>query len=124
MKRVFILIILLTGLFLNSVGQNYKQQFNDLLEKKDTVGEEKLLTQWKDKKPNNPELYVAFYNFYVQKSMKEIVGLEQQPKGESFELTDSAGKVAGYMNDMIVYDEHYLKKGFEYIDKGIEMFPN
>ena len=93
--------------------------------KKDTIGQEKLLAQWESKKPNDPELYVAYYNFYVQKSMKEIVGLEQKPKGgNSLELKDSTGKIAGYMNDIVVYDDNYLKNGFDYIDKGIRMFPN
>ncbi|MEO8146949.1 MAG: tetratricopeptide repeat protein [Bacteroidia bacterium] len=125
MKQTIIFTILLAGLFQSAAGQDFKQQFDDLCKKKDTAGEEKLLAQWQDKKPNDPELYVAYYNFYVQKSMKEMIGLEQQQKGEnSLELKDSAGKVAGYMNDMVVYDDKYLRKGFEYIDKGIAMFPN
>ncbi|MCX6146076.1 MAG: tetratricopeptide repeat protein [Candidatus Kapabacteria bacterium] len=116
---------MLTGLFLSAAGQNFKEQFNDLYNKKDTVGEKKLLAQWETKKQNDPELYVAYFNYYVQKSMTEMIGLEHEQKGEhSLQLTDSTGKVAGYMNDMVVYADKDLQKGFDYIDKGIKMFPN
>ena len=125
MKPSITLTILLLGLLLTSAGQNFNQQFNSLFDKKDIAGQEKLLAQWNSTNPNDPELYVAFYNFYVRKSMKEVVGLGQQPKGEhSLEVKDSTGKVVGYMNDLIEYDTSYLNKGFEYIDKGIELFPN
>ncbi len=125
MKPKIILTILLSGLLLTSAGQNFNQQFNSLFDKKDVAGQEKLLAQWNSTNPNDPELYVAYYNFYVRQSMKEVVGLENQPKGgHSLEMKDSTGKVAGYMNDLIEYDTSYLNKGFEYIDKGIKMFPN
>ncbi len=125
MKPKIILSILMLGLLLTSAGQNFNQQFNSLFDKKDVAGQEKLLDQWNSTNPNDPELYVAYYNFYVRKSMKEVVGLEKQPKGgHSLELKDSTGQVAGYMNDLIEYDTSYLNKGFEYIDKGIKMFPN
>ncbi len=112
-------------LSINCFGQNYWTKFQELSAKNDTTGQIKLLNEWETKNPNDAELYVSYYNYYVQKSKKEEIHIEQQQKGEhSFQLNDSTGKVAGYMNDMVGYDNKNLLKGFEYIDKGISKFPN
>jgi tetratricopeptide (TPR) repeat protein len=124
MNKTFILAIAFL-LSINCFGQNYWTKFQDLSSKKDTAGQIKLLKEWESKDLKDAELYVAYYNYYVQKSMEEVIGIEHEPKGEhSLQLTDSTGKVAGYMNDMVGYNDMNLNKGFEYIDKGIAMFPN
>jgi tetratricopeptide (TPR) repeat protein len=57
--------------------------------------------------------------------MHEVVGIEKKQKGEnSLVLKDSTGKVAGFMNDETGYDPTLLHRGFEYIDKGIGLFPD
>jgi tetratricopeptide (TPR) repeat protein len=71
-----------------------------LYHKQDTIGEAKTLTQWKNKKPNDPELYVAYFNYYVQKGTHNINEIKT------------------------VYSDKELSKAYEYIDKGIVMFPN
>ncbi|SRR5258705_4516086 len=96
MKQTITLTIFFSWLFISAAGQNFEQQFIELYHKQDTIGEAKILTQWKSKKPNDPELYVAYFNYYVQKSMQKAVELERED----------------------------LKKAYEYIDKGIAMFPN
>src|SRR5437870_4541887 len=106
MKQILSLTFLFLSLLFNAIGQDFRQEFNNLSKIKDTTGQEKILQQWQEKRPNDPELYVAYYNFYVRKSMEEVIELGQQQKGESsFQLKDSSGKVAGYMNDMIGYKE-------------------
>jgi len=96
MKQTITLTFFFTWLFISAAGQNFEQQFMELYHKQDTIGEAKTLTQWKSKKPNDPELYVAYFNYYVQKSMQKAIELERED----------------------------LKKAYEYIDKGIAMFPN
>jgi len=127
MKLTTILTILPVGQFLTSAGQNFRQQFNDLCNKKDTAGQEKILTQWKVAMPNDPELYVAYYNFYVQKSMTEMLRLDKNvPKGkEALQLmnTDTTKKEpAGFMFSEIYYKPEILSKGYAYIDTAIQKF--
>ena len=43
---------------------------------------------------------------------------------ESLQLTDSSGTTAGFINSEIKINEDDLQKGFEYIDKGINKFPD
>jgi tetratricopeptide (TPR) repeat protein len=96
MKQNITLTIFFSWLFISAAGQNFEQQFIQLYNQQDTLGEAKTLTQWKSTKPNDPELYVAYFNYYVQKSMQKAIEVEKE----------------------------YLKKAYEYIDKGIAMFPN
>lgn len=102
MKQKITLIFFFTGLVISATGQNsFEKQFVDLYHKKDTAAEKKILVQWQSNKPKDPELFVAYFNYYVQKSTMEENSIQQK---------DSIGKD--------------LKKAFEYINKGIALFPN
>jgi len=125
MKQALTFTALLSTVLLSASAQNFKQKFNDVFDKKDTAEAAKILVQWEAKSPNDPELYVAYFNYYVQKGSREMLALEREQKGDlSMELADSSGKVAGYMNGIVEYNDSDLKKVFEYIDKGIQTFPN
>ena len=127
MKKIILTTFLLIGLFLCSSGQNYKVQFNDLWQKKDTLGQEQLLIKWKSAKPDDPELYVEYFNFYVNKSRTEIVRLDKNPKGDYvLKLMDkdtTKKEPVAYMYDDIYYKPELLKIGYAYIDTGIAKFP-
>ena len=120
------ILILLILLFNNAVGQTFKQQFKDLLSKKDTIGEYQLLEKWEIADINDPELYVAYFNYYVNKSKKDVIELGNNPKGDfAYKLTntDTTKKTISYMYGNTYYDPYLLKKGFEYADKGIAKNP-
>ena len=107
-----------------SFSQNFQKQFKDLFEKKDTLGQEKLLKQWEAAAPKDAELFIAYLNFYSRKSMREIVELNSKKKdGDYLELTDSTGKTVATMGSDIYYDRNILQKGFGYIDRGISLYP-
>jgi tetratricopeptide (TPR) repeat protein len=124
MKKFYLLIIslfLLTG----NVYNQTLQQFFDLVNKKDTIGQQRLLEKWEQSKPNDPDLYVAYFNFYYLKSMKEVITLGQNPKGkDGFQILDTLTKQpVGYMYDGKYFEPSIIIKGFGYIDRGIEKFP-
>ena len=126
-KLAIILFLSCTVLLPHATGQTFNQQFRDLLSKKDTVGQRILLEKWEATNQNDPELYVAYFNYYVQKSRKEIVRLDNNPNGSSalqIMNNDTSKKdPVGYMYSEITYEPELLKKGFFYVDKGIEKFP-
>ncbi len=126
-KRTAILISCLTLLFNQSYAQDFKQKFNDLFSKKDAIGQKELLEKWEKVKNDDPELYIAYYNYYVAKSSKEIVTLGNNPKGENvlqIMSNDSTKKEpAGYIYGDTYYDKELLNKGFYILDKGIEKYP-
>ena len=116
-------------LLVNQVsGQTFKQQFNDLVSKKDTVGEQQILEKWEKADSNDPELYVAYFNYFAKKSKKEIVRLDGNGKGkEGFQIMDkdsSKKEPVAFLYGDTYYDKDILKKGFDYIDIGIKKHPN
>lgn len=129
MNKITIFLILGITLVINQVfGQTYKQRFKELVSKKDTSGQQQLLDQWEKADSNDPELYVAYFNYYVDKSKQEIIMLGQNPKGNDvlqiMDQDSSKKEPVAYIYGDNYYNADNLKKGFEYIDKGLEKHPN
>lgn len=116
-------------LFFNEVyGQKYRQQFNDLVSKKDAIGQQQLLEKWEKENSNDPELFVAYFNYYVIKSKKEIIALGQNPKGDDvlkiIDQDTSIKEPVGFIYTETNFDPNLLSKGFQWINKGINKYPN
>lgn len=128
MNRLITFLLFGFTLFCNQVnGQILKEQFNNLVAKKDTLGQLQLLEKWETSDSKDPELYIAYFNYYVNKSMKDVITLGNNPKGDDVLQImdkDSTKKepVAFIYGDMY-YDADLLKKGFDYIDNGIKINP-
>jgi len=106
------------------LAQDFRTTFRELSGKGDSAATLKLLHTWQKAKPNDPEMYVAFYNYYALEGLKEVLSLQnEQPGGKSFQLTDSTGKVAGYLGSQPALNINYLNQGFKYIDSAIAKFP-
>jgi len=127
-KQISILLFGLALIFTGATGQSFKQQFNDLVSKKDEAAQLELLKKWEAADSNDAELYVAYFNFYVNKSKKDFIELGSNPKGEDvleIKNTDTTkNDPARYLYGNTSYDPALLKKGFEYADKGIEKNPS
>lgn len=124
MRKIF-LFILLTAISNLVSGQTYYEKFKTLFQQNDTIKIASLLTEWEKTSPNDPELYTAAINYYFSNSKKEIVSVDKQQKSnESFQLTDSTGQVAGYINSSLDYDTEKLSKAIKYANTGIDKFPN
>jgi tetratricopeptide (TPR) repeat protein len=110
-------------------GQGYYDQFKKLHEDNDTLGEKKLLINWENTNPKDPELFIAYFNYFVTISKHEMIALNSyKPNANdtsSLVITSpKTGKVVGYVNSSTNYNPETLQKGFDYIDKGIKMYPN
>lgn len=127
-KQTVILIFSLTLIFNKATGQTLKQQFNELVSKKDTVGQKELLEKWEKTDSNDPELFVAYFNYYVIKSKNEIITLGQNPKGKDvLQIMDqdtTKKEPVGFLYGDTYYNPDLLSKGFDWINKGIEKHPN
>jgi tetratricopeptide (TPR) repeat protein len=127
-RQITFLLFGLTLLFNQVNGQTFKQQFNDLVSKKDTIRQQQLLEKWEKTDSNDPELFVAYFNFYVIKSKKEIVTLGQKPKGKDvLQIMDqdtTKKEPAAFMYGDTYYEPNLLSKGFDWISKGITKYPN
>jgi tetratricopeptide (TPR) repeat protein len=129
MNKITVVFIFGLNFVFNQVcGQTFEEQFNDLVSKKDTLGQQQLLERWEKVDSNDPELYVAYFNYFATKSMKEIITLGQNPKGNNvLEIKDndsSKKEPVAYMYGDTYYDHEIARKGFNYIDKGLDKHPN
>ena len=92
----FLYLALCFLLCLQMVGQAYKGDFAAALKANDMAKAEEVLKVWNKADVNDPELYVAYFNFYTVKSQ------EPNPK---------------------TLDKENSKKALAYITEGIERFP-
>jgi tetratricopeptide (TPR) repeat protein len=126
--QIAFLLFGLTLLHNQAGGQTFKQQFNDLCSKKDTLGQQKLLEHWEKSDNSDPELFVAYFNYYVRKAKKEIITIGQNPKGTNvLQLTDqdtTKKEPVAFIYGDASYDPDLLRKGFHWITIGIEKHPD
>ena len=107
-----------------ALGQSNHEKFEILFKKNDSTKLIGFLTQWKKSGTNDPELYTACINYYFKKSKQEIVSISKKKVGNTgFQLTDSTGAVAGYMNFNSDLNPIYLDSVFVYANNGIKYFP-
>ncbi len=127
MKRKFLTAVLIVAAFFNSPAQNFREQFSSLMKnRKDSLAQQKMLDSWKSANPEDPELYVAYYNYYVIHSKTEMLSLQERPVGKeslSVNSPDSKAPVA-YINEGTFYNREMINKGFAYIDTGITKYPS
>lgn len=122
-----LLLILFFAIHNKVSAQNFNQSFNDFLSSNDTIQQYKLLAQWEKSKPNDPELYVAYFNYYFSKSKSEVIRIGNNPQGENpIKLTsDSTGdRSVGYLYSEILYNDKLVDSGLFWINKGINNYPN
>lgn len=106
-------------------SQNFRQQFQDVFSRQDTAGQAKVLTAWEASRPTDPELLIAYFNYYAQNSRTETLSLDsRQQEGESIVVSDTGtGKPVAFLNSSTRYNTEILRKGFDYIDRGITLYP-
>lgn len=124
MKK-YCLLILASFVLTGKVYNQTLQQFFDLVSKKDTIGQQMLLEKWEQSNLNDPDLYVAYFNYYFLKSMKEVVRMDKNPRGkDAIQILDTLTKEpVGYLYSEKYFEPAIINKGIAYIDKGIEKFP-
>ena len=127
MKKPVIILSLYVAISSISFGQTFKEQFNDLGAKKDTAGQRVLLKKWEQSDSTDAELYVAYFNYYINKSRQEVVRMDNNPKGEkSLQIMDqdtTKKEPVAYIHSEIFFEPEIIKKGFDKIDKGIAHYP-
>lgn len=123
MKKTFTFLFIIFSSILFS--QNFQSDFNNYFQKNDTLNLKITLEKWEKENPKDSELYTSYFNYYFQKSKKEVLSLsKKQPNGESLILKDSVNQTAGYLGSEVLYNDIDIQNAFNRIDKGIKLFPN
>ncbi len=122
-KNIAIIIALISSI--QFFGQDFRTEFLENIETNDTIKQIEILKKWEIISPNDPELFVSYFNYHFLKGKKEVVSLStKEPNGEGLVLKDSLNQTAGYFGSEIYFDKSEIQKGIDKIDIGIKSFPN
>jgi tetratricopeptide (TPR) repeat protein len=126
MKREIIFAITFLLMTDSLCGQNNLKHFFELANKNDTVNELLLLKNWEVTSANDPDLFVAWFNYYYQISGNEVIHLSaDRNRKDGFQILDpSTNKQVGSLYSDVFYLPDKLGKAFHYINIGIEKYPD
>ncbi len=123
-RLTFIITASLLLITITSSAQDYSERFASAFQSGDSAATVQVLGDWKKVKPNDPERYVALYNYYVNKALREVIALQPNASdSKALTLKDSTGKEVAYLGGQTVTDPVYLKKALACIDEAIVKFP-
>lgn len=125
MKKV-VFIILCALLSVNSIfAERRIVEFWNLMGEKKYDEVENFLGDWEQEDKKDAELYVAYFNFYLQKATQNQMYFETElpPNCKSYMKGQNENGEEGYMCFITKYDDEMSNKAFEYIDKGISYNP-
>lgn len=127
MKRFFNILFFVEIITFSSFSQHHKTEFNQLLSKNDTTAQRSLLQKWEAKNNQDPDLYVAYFNYYVNRSKQEIIEIGNNPQGDDvlkITNTDKSKKdQVGYIYGVQMFNPLLVQKGFYYAERGLQIAP-
>src|SRR5688572_19852250 len=126
LKQTFLAFIAIFFIAALSHAQDYRDRFKVLFQQKDVKGQHELLQKWEAAEPNDPELYVSFFNHYFIKARRETISLTatKPSKGEAVVITKDDDKTVAYLGSNVSFSKADFDLAVTYIDKGIAKFPN
>ena len=75
-------------------GQEYARRYRQLLDQHAEAQIEPLLTEWREKAPDDPDAWITSANYYF--NQRQLLNISTKPPGPSdVELTDKKGKQTG-----------------------------
>ena len=125
MKKSIVLFFILLVSF--RIFADYKSEYDNLLSARNLEGIAALLPKWEKAEPKNPELYIAYFNYYLLKGQRSTHSLDTYKKDNtnSLALVDQkTNKIAGYLNNNIWYEKEDVDKALSYLEKGLKFGKN
>ena len=121
---IVLFLCLLFGFTIN--GQGHREQFKKHFKDGDLERQHAVLLKWEKAAPDDPELYVSWFNYYFRKSSKETLSITSTPKTSESIAVRKEGEetVVGYIGTDVYYAKADFDLGIVSIDKGISKFPN
>jgi tetratricopeptide (TPR) repeat protein len=123
-SRVAVCSLLAIALLFMSIGraaeQDYAMRFKELQEQRAEAQIEPLLNEWRGKKPNDPEAWIASANYYF--NQRQVMISTKKPQKRDFSLTDKTGKQAGSIS--FESDEAATKRAADLLQQATTKFPD
>ena len=101
-------------------GQEYAHRYRQLLDQHAEAQIEPLLTEWREKAPDDPDAWITSANYYFNERQTNI---STKPPGPGdIELTDKKGKVTGSISFEQV--EGSKKRAVDLLEEATTKFPD
>lgn len=128
MWRIITFIIILTNYNSIAHAQNdWYEKYLSCVNDSDVHAWKAMIEQWEQAEPESPDVYAAWYNYYIKLAMTDVVALTTnapEDNQEALQLMDSTGVVAGYMYGIESYNDSILQIGYQKLDTAIRLFPD
>ncbi len=128
LKKMFMLFFIVSVLLISgSSSASSFEEFNKYIKERDFKKAQVVLDKWGKNKDNDPQYYICLFNYHLNKSRTEGIGVQARPpQGEkTIEITDpKTGEVKGYFAPIVNYDPGEAQKGIQYLKTGINKFPD
>jgi len=124
MKYYFILLFIAVAHC--SFGQNFQTELAKHFRSGDTLKQREILEKWEKENSDNPELYINYFNFYLDKAKREITAfsIEQSTKNEKEHINSDDQELDNTENQFAVNYEIYTQNALQKIEKGIGKYPD
>ena len=101
-------------------GQEYARRYRQLLDQHAEAQIEPLLTEWREKVPDDPDAWITSANYYFNERQTNIS--PKKPGRDDITLTDKKGKIAGSISFEQV--EGSLKRAADLLQEATTKFPD
>ena len=99
-------------------GQEYARRYRQLLDQHAEGQIEPLLTEWREKAPDDPDAWITSANYYFNQRQTNIS--TKKPGPGDITLTEKKGKVAG----SISFEQTEAKRAAELLQEATTKFPD
>lgn len=128
MQRIItLLFIIMNSLSIVNAQNDWYGKYLTCVRDSDVHAWKVMIEQWERAEPESPDMYAAWYNYYIKLAMTDVVTLTTTAPNENQEalqLIDSTGVVAGYMYGIESYNDSIIKLGYQKLDTAIRLFPD
>jgi len=107
--------------------KKYQKTYENLFNEKEYNKILDHLQLWQKNEPNNPEMFIAYFNYFIYRNKFSGISIDKEKKGTepTLAITDQqSGEIVGYMNDSTQYDTDDVLTAVEYLNKGLIIAPN
>jgi len=101
-------------------GQEYARRYRQLLDQHAEAQIEPLLTEWREKAPDDPEAWITSANYYFNERQTNIS--PKKPDPGDITLTDKKGKLTGSISFEQV--EGSMKRAVDLLQEATTKFPD
>src|SRR5436309_2322030 len=101
-------------------GQEYAHRYRQLLDQHAERQIEPLLTEWREKAPDDPDAWITSANYYFNQRQSNIS--TKKPGPGDITLTDKKGKLSGSIS--FEQDEANMKRATDLLQEATTKFPD